>query len=98
MARAASRRRTTRLAVLIGGAIVAVFVLVFVAGQFVGDDDAPSDTVVPGAPADTAGEAGGATEGTDAAAADGSSAVTTPVAEPATGTATASSDGAGDGG
>lgn len=35
----AKRARTTRIAVIVGGAIVAVFGLVFLAGQFLGDDD-----------------------------------------------------------
>lgn len=39
----ANRARTTRIAVIIGGAIVAVFGLVFLAGQFIGDDDESSD-------------------------------------------------------
>lgn len=39
-----SRARTTRLVVIIGGAIVAVFGLVFLAGQFLGDDDDSGDT------------------------------------------------------
>ncbi len=38
----ANRARTTRIAVIIGGAIVAVFGLVFLAGQFLGDDDESS--------------------------------------------------------
>ncbi len=50
LARQAAKTRTTRLVVLIGGAIVAVFALVFIAGQFVGDDDEPNDTVVPESP------------------------------------------------
>lgn len=39
----ANRARTTRIAVIIGGAIVAVFGLVFLAGQFLGDDDESTD-------------------------------------------------------
>ena len=78
IARAAARRRTTRLAILIGSAILAVFVLVFVAGQFVGDDD-PADTVP--APVDTA------VAPADSAAVVDTAVVTTPVAEPDTGTA-----------
>ena len=38
-----SRSRTTRLVVIIGGAIVAVFGLVFLAGVFMGDDDDGGD-------------------------------------------------------
>lgn len=43
--REASRARTTRLAVIIGGAVIAVFGLVFLAGLFTGDDndDAPAE-------------------------------------------------------
>jgi len=47
LAQAEAKARTTRLALIIGAAIVGVFVLVFVAGQFVGDDEDPVDTVVP---------------------------------------------------
>ena len=37
------RARTTRIAVIVVGAIVAVFGLVFIAGQFFGDDDSNDD-------------------------------------------------------
>jgi cyclophilin family peptidyl-prolyl cis-trans isomerase len=39
----AKRARTTRIAVIVGGAIIAVFGLVFLAGQFLGDDDNGND-------------------------------------------------------
>ena len=39
LAKEATRARTTRIAVIVGGAIIAVFGLVFLAGQFTGDDD-----------------------------------------------------------
>lgn len=45
LVRQESRSRTTRLVVIIGGAIIAVFGLVFLAGQFLGDDtDDGTDT------------------------------------------------------
>ncbi len=52
IARAEAKSRTTRIAVLVAGAVIAVFALVYIAGQFIGDDDdeqspVPSiDTVV----------------------------------------------------
>lgn len=45
IARAEAKSRTTRIAVIVIGAIIAVFALVFIAGQFVGDDDEPNDLV-----------------------------------------------------
>ena len=42
-----SRRKTTRLVLIVVGAIAGVFLLAWVASNFVGDDDpAPVDTVV----------------------------------------------------
>lgn len=43
----ANRARTTRIVVIVGGAIVAIFGLVFLVGQFSGDDQdtAPLDTI-----------------------------------------------------
>ena len=56
--RAQAKKRTVRLSVLIGIAIVAVFVIVAVAGQFFLDSDddpiAPTDTVPATVPADPA--------------------------------------------
>lgn len=45
-ARQQAKSRTIRLSLLIGGAIVAVFVIVAIAGRFFVDSD--DDTVVPG--------------------------------------------------
>jgi len=45
VARQQTRSRSTRIGLLVAGAIVAVFVLVFVAGQFI-DDDETDDTLV----------------------------------------------------
>ena len=45
LARSQAKRRSTRIAVLVVGAIVAVFLIVVIAGQFVGDDD---DTIEEG--------------------------------------------------
>jgi len=45
VARQQTRSRSTRIGLLVAGAIVAVFVLVFVAGQFIDDDEA-DDTLV----------------------------------------------------
>ena len=45
LARQESRSRTTRIGLLVAGAIVAVFLLVFLAGRFIDDDDA-TDTLV----------------------------------------------------
>jgi peptidyl-prolyl cis-trans isomerase B (cyclophilin B) len=50
VARQHAKRRSTKIGVIVVGAIVAVFAIVVIAGQFVGEDD----TVVPdeqGAPA-----------------------------------------------
>ena len=44
LVKAASRARVTRIAVIVVGSIVAVFGLVFIAGQFLGDDDTSSDS------------------------------------------------------
>ena len=46
VARRQARSRTTRIALLVGGGIVAVFVLVFVAGRFIDDGDDTDDTLV----------------------------------------------------
>jgi cyclophilin family peptidyl-prolyl cis-trans isomerase len=46
VAKRQARSRTTRIALLVGGAIVAVFVLVFVAGRFIDDGDDTDDTLV----------------------------------------------------
>lgn len=43
LSRARARSRTTRIALIVGGAIVAVFVLAWVAGRFVDDDDETPD-------------------------------------------------------
>lgn len=39
VARKQSRSRSTRIGILVAAAIVAVFVLVFIAGRFIDDDD-----------------------------------------------------------
>ncbi len=44
VARQQTRSRSTRIGLLVAAAIIAVFVLVFVAGRFMGDD-ADSDTL-----------------------------------------------------
>jgi cyclophilin family peptidyl-prolyl cis-trans isomerase len=46
LARQAARSRSTRIGLLVAGAIVAVFVLVFVAGRFIDDGDETEDTLV----------------------------------------------------
>jgi cyclophilin family peptidyl-prolyl cis-trans isomerase len=46
LARQQARSRSTRIGLLVAGAIVAVFVLVFVAGRFIDDGDDTDDTLV----------------------------------------------------
>ena len=46
LARQAARSRTTRIGLLVAGAVVAVFILVFVAGRFIDDGDDTDDTLV----------------------------------------------------
>ncbi len=46
VARERARSRTTRIGLLVAGAIVAVFVLVFVAGRFIDDGEVTNDTLV----------------------------------------------------
>ena len=46
VARQAARSRSIRIGVLVVGAIVAVFLLVFIAGRFIDDGDETQDTVV----------------------------------------------------
>jgi cyclophilin family peptidyl-prolyl cis-trans isomerase len=68
LVKAASRARVTRIAVIVVGSIVAVFGLVFLAGQFLGDDDSSSDS---DAATELDTETGGATqESTDDATGD----------------------------
>jgi peptidyl-prolyl cis-trans isomerase B (cyclophilin B) len=43
VARQSSRQRSTRIGVIVVGAIVAVFAIVVIAGQFVGDDGDDTD-------------------------------------------------------
>lgn len=47
LARQAAKSKSTRIAVIVIAAIVGVFALVYVAGQFVGDDDESPDVTVP---------------------------------------------------
>lgn len=86
VAREAAKARTTRLALIIGGAIVAVFALVFIAGQFVGDDE-PDDVIIP---VDSAPGDGDALDDVDVSVADPDEVEAPPVAEPDTGTDTPS--------
>ena len=65
VARKASRSRSTRIGLLVAGAIVAVFLLVFVAGQFI-DDDTDDTLVTSDEPVATDAEPT-STEATDAA-------------------------------
>ena len=53
LARQQSRSRSTRIGLLVAAAIVAVFVLVFVAGRFIDDDDADDTLVTSEEPAAT---------------------------------------------
>lgn len=73
LVKAASRARVTRIAVIVVGAIVAVFGLVFLAGQFIGDDDTNNTDSNPATEPDTAtdGTADGSTDGSTGDATDG---------------------------
>ena len=53
VARQQTRSRSTRIGLLAAGAIIAVFVLVFVAGQFIDDDETDDTLVTSEEPADT---------------------------------------------
>ena len=55
IARTESRRRSTKIGVLVVAAIVAVFVIVVLAGQITGDDDASGAPAVAAVDVDVAG-------------------------------------------
>ncbi|MFK8023132.1 MAG: hypothetical protein AB8G26_04125 [Ilumatobacter sp.] len=54
IARSESRRRSTKIGVLVVAAIVAVFVIVVIAGQITGDDDASGAPAVAAVDAEAA--------------------------------------------